>query len=359
MQKQTEFYVVEFGGTSWNVPTRYRDLQPVGHGAYGSVCSAWDNQLNHKVAIKKLARPFQTDIHAKRTYREIKMLRHMDHDNIIILIDLFSPNNSLETFEDVYMVTPLMGADLNAIVRTQTLSDEHVQFLIYQILRGLKYLHSANIIHRDLKPSNIAVNEDCELRILDLGLARQRDDEMTGYVATRWYRAPEIMLQWMKYDRVVDIWSVGCIMVELINRHPLFPGMDHIDQLMKILSVTGFPEDDFLRKIESSDAITFLNNQRGNITQCPLASVCPGASPTALDLLKRMLTLDPTKRVSAAEALEHPYLAAYHDPDDEPDAVPYSDEWESQDLSVSEWRQLVWGTISEFTEPHLGSLANN
>ena len=99
------------------------------------------------------------------------------------------------------MVTHLMGADLNNIIKTQQLSDDHVQFLVYQIVRGMKYVHSAGIIHRDLKPSNIAVNEDCELKILDFGLARPTENEMTGYVATRWYRAPEIMLNWMHYNQ--------------------------------------------------------------------------------------------------------------------------------------------------------------
>lgn len=110
----------------------------------------------------------------------------MNHENVIGLLDVFHPGKSLETFSQVYMVTHLMGADLNNIIRTQKLSDDHVQFLVYQILRGLKYIHSAGIIHRDLKPSNIAVNEDCELKILDFGLARPTENEMTGYVATRY-----------------------------------------------------------------------------------------------------------------------------------------------------------------------------
>ena len=135
-----------------------------------------------------------------------------------------------------------MGADLNNIIKTQQLSDDHVQFLVYQIVRGMKYVHSAGIIHRDLKPSNIAVNEDCELKILDFGLARPTENEMTGYVATRWYRAPEIMLNWMHYNQTgktishfvqlcdllssVDLWSVGCIMAEMLTGKTLFPGTD-------------------------------------------------------------------------------------------------------------------------------------
>merc|ERR1739846_55789 len=187
------------------------------------------------MAIKKLARPFQSAIHAKRTYRELRMLKHMKHENIIGLLDVFTPAESINDFHDVYFVTALMGADLNNIVKTQKLSDDHVQFLVYQILRGMKYVHSAGIIHRDLKPSNIAVNEDCELRILDFGLARPTENEMTGYVATRWYRAPEIMLNWMHYHQTVDIWSVGCIMAEMLTGRTLFPGTDRKYYNFKIL----------------------------------------------------------------------------------------------------------------------------
>ncbi|KAK0088137.1 hypothetical protein PV325_013024, partial [Microctonus aethiopoides] len=220
------FHKVEINKTEWEVLDRYQMLTPVGSGAYGQVCSAVDVLTNQKVAIKRLAKPFQSAVHAKRTYRELRMLKHMNHENVIGLLDVFHPGSNIEDFDQVYLVTHLMGADLNNIVRTQKLSDDHVQFLVYQILRGLKYIHSAGIIHRDLKPSNIAVNEDCELKILDFGLARPTENEMTGYVATRWYRAPEIMLNWMHYNQTVDIWSVGCIMAELLTGRTLFPGTD-------------------------------------------------------------------------------------------------------------------------------------
>jgi p38 MAP kinase len=228
------YYQLELNKTAWEVPQKYTNLAPIGHGAYGQVCSAIDTTrpekdgMFHKVAIKKLARPFQTAIHAKRTYRELKMLKHMNHENIIGLLNVFTPCKTLSEFSDVYLVNHLMGADLNNIVKTQKLSDDHVQFLVYQVLRGMKYVHSAGIIHRDLKPSNIAVNEDCELRILDFGLARPTENEMTGYVATRWYRAPEIMLNWMHYSQTVDMWSVGCIMAEMLTGKTLFPGTDRM-----------------------------------------------------------------------------------------------------------------------------------
>lgn len=134
---------------------------------------------------------------------------------------------SYEDFEDVYIVSELMDTDLHQIISSgQNLSDDHCQYFMYQILRGLKYIHSAQVLHRDLKPSNILVNENCDLKICDFGLARITDIEMTGYVSTRYYRAPEIMLTWQHYDKAVDIWSVGCIFAEMLIGQPLFPGKD-------------------------------------------------------------------------------------------------------------------------------------
>ena len=214
----------EVSKTQWEMPERYTNLAPLGMGAYGLVSSAFDNKLKTNVAIKKFSRPFTSELHAKRCYREICLLKFVQHENVIALIDLFTPAARYDDFNDVYVVTELMDADLQNILKTHRLEEEQVQFLVYEILRGLKYIHSAGIVHRDLKPSNLAISSDYDLRILDFGLARQAENEMTGYVATRWYRAPEIMLNWMRYDTKVDVWSVGCIMAEMISGKPLFPG---------------------------------------------------------------------------------------------------------------------------------------
>ncbi|XP_077495187.1 p38b MAP kinase isoform X1 [Amblyomma americanum] len=359
------FHRVELNKTVWEVPVRYTNLSPIGVGAYGQVCSALDKERKHKVAIKKLSRPFQSAIHAKRTYRELRLLKHMDHENVIGLLDVFTPSTTLEDFHDVYLVNHLMGSDLNNIIRTQRLSDDHVQFLVYQILRGLKYIHSAGIIHRDLKPSNIAVNEDCELKvsafsaaaavkrvqlprpcselwkgewILDFGLARHAEVEMTGYVATRWYRAPEIMLNWMHYNQTVDIWSVGCIMAELITGKTLFPGNDHIHLLNMIIRLLGTPSEEFLEKISSLSARNYIRSLPV-MRKKNFAEVFQGANEKAIDLLERMLELDADKRPTATEALAHPYLASLADPSDEPSAEPCDQSFEDRDLSVHEWKR--------------------
>ena len=147
-----------------------------------------------------------------------------------------------------------MECDLAAIIRSgQPLTDAHFQSFIYQILCGLKYIHSANVLHRDLKPGNLLVNADCELKICDFGLARIQDPQMTGYVSTRYYRAPEIMLTWQKYDVEVDIWSAGCIFAEMLEGKPLFPGKDHVNQFSIITELLGTPPDDVIQTICSEN----------------------------------------------------------------------------------------------------------
>jgi p38 MAP kinase len=343
------YYKEDMNKCEWVVPDRYKNLNTIGAGAYGQVCSGLDSMTNCQVAIKKLSRPFQSLMHAKRAHREIKLLKHMMHENAISLMDTFSPQDTLETFQDVYLVTPLMGADLSSIVKVQNLSDEHVQFLVYQILRGLKYIHSAGVIHRDLKPSNVAVNENCELKILDFGLARiGADDGMTGYVATRWYRAPEIMLNWMQYNSKVDIWSVGCIMAELLTRRTLFPGNDHIDQLTQIMSHVGKPSETFLNRITSANARSYILSMPA-FPKKSFDVIFPNASPIAREILNHMLMLDPEERFSAEDCLRHPYFASYHDPEDEPTAPLFDIGYEeSNELTIDDFKALIFKEVKNF-----------
>lgn len=223
----------------FELDTRYKLLENIGNGAYGVVCSAIDTQNDSKVAIKKIPRTFDVVTTAKRTYRELKILKHFKHDNIISIKNILKPPADLEQFNDVYVVLDLMETDLHHIIHSQQpLTEEHARYFLYQILRGLKYIHSANVLHRDLKPSNLLVNEDCELKIGDFGMARglssspsEQKRVMTEYVATRWYRAPELMLSLNEYSEAIDMWSVGCIFAEMLGRKHLFPGTNYLNQL--------------------------------------------------------------------------------------------------------------------------------
>jgi len=155
--------------------TNYEAIENIGTGAYGVVCSAVNLlRPGDRVAIKKIPDIFGQTTVAMRTYREIKILKHFRHDNIIAIREILKPrNNQLSTYRDVYIVLDLMESDLHRIIHSQQeLSDEHVRYFLYQILRGLKYIHSANVVHRDLKPSNLLVNENCLLKIGDFGKER-------------------------------------------------------------------------------------------------------------------------------------------------------------------------------------------
>lgn len=232
----------------FELDTRYKLLENIGNGAYGVVCSAVDTKNGSKVAIKKIPRAFDVVTTAKRTYRELKILKHFKHDNIISIKNILKPPEDLEKFDDVYVVLDLMETDLHHIIHSQQqLTDEHVRYFLYQILRGLKYIHSAKVLHRDLKPSNLLVNQDCELKIGDFGMARglssspsEQKRVMTEYVATRWYRAPELMLSLSEYSEAIDMWSVGCIFAEMLGRKHLFPGTNYLNQL-QVISTFGFP----------------------------------------------------------------------------------------------------------------------
>ncbi|KAL2121525.1 hypothetical protein VTJ04DRAFT_5552 [Mycothermus thermophilus] len=244
-----EFVRSQIFGTTFEITSRYTDLQPVGMGAFGLVCAARDQLTNQSVAIKKIMKPFSTPVLAKRTYRELKLLKHLRHENIISLNDIF-----ISPLEDIYFVTELLGTDLHRLLTSRPLESQFIQYFLYQIMRGLKYVHSAGVVHRDLKPSNILVNENCDLKICDFGLARIQDPQMTGYVSTRYYRAPEIMLTWQKYDVEVDIWSAGCIFAEMMDGKPLFPGKDHVHQFSIITELLGTPPDDVINTIASENA---------------------------------------------------------------------------------------------------------
>uniref|UniRef100_A0A672PP03 mitogen-activated protein kinase n=1 Tax=Sinocyclocheilus grahami TaxID=75366 RepID=A0A672PP03_SINGR len=318
------YYRQEVNKTVWEVLERYRDLKQVGTGAYGTVCYAFDRRTGTKVAIKKLHRPFQSDLFAKRAYRELRLLKHMKHDNVIGLLDVFTADLSLDRFHDFYLVMPFMGTDLGKLMKTERLSEDRVQYLVYQMLRGLKYIHAAGIIHRDLKPGNLAINEECELKILDFGLARQADSEMTGYVVTRWYRAPEVILSWMHYTQTVDIWSVGCIMAEMLLGKPLFKGNDHLDQLMEIMKITGTPTKEFTAKLQSED-------------------VC-----FTIHVLDSMLLLDPESRITAAEGLTLPFFSEFREPEEETEAPPYDHSLDEAEQSVEQWKKLTFTEILTF-----------
>jgi len=300
----------------------YQPVRIIGSGAYAVVCEAHNTVSGKKCAVKKNKGVFDHITDARRILREIKLLMHFQHQDIISMIDVIPPDSTdIDTFNDVYLVMPKMETTLAKVIRSrQKLTDRHYQFFMYQMCRGCAYMHSANVIHRDLKPENILINgADCNVKITDFGLARGvcKDDNVpigTEYVVTRWYRSPEVMCSAGFYDETVDIWSLGCIFAELILRRPLFPGQNYLDQLKIIFEIMGTPKD--LTWIKTPEAKRWVQKLKPHDGK-PLKSVFEKASDGALALLSRMLTMDPQHRYSALQCIRDPYLKDLHRPEDE------------------------------------------
>lgn len=322
----------------------------IGKGAYGIVWKAIDKKTKEIVALKKNFDAFQNATDAQRTFREIIFLQELSgHENIIRLQNVIRAEND----RDIYLVFDFMDTDLHAVIRANILEDIHKQYIIYQVLKCLKYMHSANLLHRDLKPSNLLLNSECHVKVADFGLARSLDCKdpdatplLTDYVATRWYRAPEILLGSNKYTKGVDMWSLGCILAELLLGKPVFPGTSTLNQLDRVMEITGRPSQEDIEAINSPLAQTMLESLPPTKAK-KLRDVFPTASDEALDLLKNLMHFNPGKRLTAEQALKHPYVAQFHNPDDEPICtkrinIPIDD---NQKFAIRDYRNKLYADI--------------
>jgi serine/threonine protein kinase len=338
---------------------RYTLVSVIGEGAYGVVCSAVDNQTREKVAVKRIRRVFDEVPEAVRILRELRFLRLLrSHENIITIREVLAPSQR-DSFNDVFVVFELMPADLNRVLRAKiALSQDHIRWLMYQLLQALHYMHSCNVLHRDIKPNNIMINERCDLRVIDFGLARlaynQQEDMAcwTDYVATRWYRAPELIMSYSsRYSAAIDIWSAGCIFAELLNHgEPLFPGVNSFHQLELIVKLLGTPNEESIAKVRNPKAKQHLRSLPKRPPQ-PLAEVFPDTPPDALDLLQNLLQFDPDKRLTALEGLQHVYFRGLYAPESIVTGNPLSSEeffFEREQVTADQLRLLFWEEILHY-----------
>ncbi|RHZ09819.1 hypothetical protein DYB26_005108 [Aphanomyces astaci] len=374
-------------GTKFRIYSRYQLIRAIGHGAYGVVIAASDQVTGNAVAIKNIPKTFDDLVDAKRIVREIRLMRHLTHPNIVHVLDVMRPP-SLAKFEDTYIVTDLMETDLHRVVQSpEPLECDHIAYMTYQLLAAVRYMHSANVLHRDIKPSNVLVNRDCLVKVCDFGLARgisssssvnastpssstsstsssthgelvdaTPDAALTEYVVTRWYRAPELLLS-SKYSYPVDTWSVGCIVAEMFNRTALFPGHDHVHQLQLVTSVLGSPSVADLGFVTNEKAKRWLSKQATQVPR-PWTSVVPSAPPDAIDLLQNLLKFDPRQRISIDDALRHPFVAPYMDDDAEVLApTPFDFSFEQLDpLDKPALQRLIFQDVCHFHPDALDEL---
>ncbi|CAL9701419.1 unnamed protein product [Knipowitschia caucasica] len=328
----------------FDLGSRYMDLKPLGYGGNGLVFSAVDTDCDKRVAVKKIILTDPQSV--KHALREIKIIRRLDHDNIVKVFETLGPSGrrltedvvSLTEVNSVYIVQDHMETDLCQLLERGLLSEDHARLFMYQLLRGLKYIHSANVLHRDLKPANLFVNtEDLVLKIGDFGLARIMDPHYShkGHLSeglvTKWYRSPRLLLSPNNYTKAIDMWAAGCIFAEMLTGKTLFAGAHELEQMQLILeSIPVLREED--RQELHTVIPVFIRNDMST-PHMPLKTLLPEVSPQALDFLEKILTFNPMDRLTAEEALAHPYMSDYSFPLDEPISLhPFHIEDEVDDI---------------------------
>ncbi|NWW87437.1 MK15 kinase, partial [Rhynochetos jubatus] len=332
------------------VAHKYKIKRRLGKGAYGIVWKAVDRRTGEIVAVKKIFDAFRNRTDAQ--LRLFLLQEFGEHPNIIKLLDVIRAQND----KDIYLIFESMETDLHAVIkRGNLLKDIHKCYILYQLLKATKFIHSGNVIHRDQKPSNILLDADCFVKLCDFGLARslcqtnedQGNPALTEYVATRWYRAPEILLSSRSYTKGVDMWSIGCILGEMLLGRPLFPGTSTVNQMEQILRVIPAPSPEGRTLHGESPGIvhhSFLTCRQ----QVTFEEILPSSTPSpAVDLLKKLLVFNPANRLTAEEALQHPYVRRFHCPAREPSLdhdviLPLGDDIQ---LTVAEYRNKLYKVI--------------
>jgi mitogen-activated protein kinase 15 len=293
---------------------RFSVLKKVGSGAYGHVWKVEEKTTRKVFALKKIFDAFQHATDAQRTYREMEILRQLEHPNIIKLYETIRADNN----KDVYLLFEYMEADLHNVIAEGILKDVHVRFILYQMAKALKYLHSAKLIHRDLKPSNILVNSNCAIKLCDFGLVRSLNSSLltavlTEGVATRWYRSPEVLLGSKSYSTPADVWSFGCIIYEILAQKPLFAGSCTMDQIEKICSFTGYPTEEDITSLESEMSRSLIKEMKVP-SGCSPSAFLKDFNPLYADLLQRILVFNPKKRMTIEDILQHEIVKEFHKP---------------------------------------------
>lgn len=285
---------------------QYEKVEKIGEGTYGVVYKARDRVTNETIALKKIRLEQEDEGVPSTAIREISLLKEMQHGNIVSLRDVVHSEKRL------YLVFEYLDLDLKKHMDScpEFSKDPRlIKMFLHQILRGIAYCHSHRILHRDLKPQNLLIDRCTNaLKLADFGLARAFGIPVrtfTHEVVTLWYRAPEILLGSRHYSTPVDVWSVGCIFAEMVNQRPLFPGDSEIDELFKIFRVLGTPNEDTWPGVTS---LPDFKNAFPKWTPKDLKSVVSNLDSSGLDLLSKMLVLDPTRRITARNALAHEYF---------------------------------------------------
>ncbi|XP_021906358.1 cell division control protein 2 homolog D [Carica papaya] len=291
----------------------FKKLEKVGEGTYGKVYRAIEKATGKTVALKKTRLHEDDEGVPPTTLREVSILRMLSRDpHVVRLLDVKQAQNK-EGKTVLYLVFEYMDTDLKKFIKSHCHTGENilaktVKSLMYQLCKGVAFCHAHGVLHRDLKPHNLLMDrQTMSLKIADLGLARAFTLPIKKYtheILTLWYRAPEVLLGATHYSTAVDVWSVGCIFAELVTTHALFPGDSELQQLLHIFRLLGTPNEKVWPGVSS-----LVNwHEYPQWSPLSLSSAVPKLDKDGVDLLSQMLQYDPSKRISAKKAMEHPYF---------------------------------------------------
>lgn len=280
----------------------YQRIEKIGEGTYGVVYKAKDINTQKYVALKRIRLDSETEGVPSTAIREISLLKDLQHHSIVELFDVAVMDSS------IFMIFEYLDMDLKKLLDKfkSSFTPKLVKSYMHQMLDAIGFCHMHRILHRDLKPQNLLVDRDGHLKLADFGLARSFNVPMRAYtheVVTLWYRAPEILLGTKFYATGVDIWSLGCIFAEMILKRPLFPGDSEIDQLYRIFRTRGTPDD------SNWPGVSQLSDYKRSFPRWDGQGVPEEIELyRAKDLFELLMVYDPTKRISAQDAMQHSYF---------------------------------------------------
>ncbi|ORZ14532.1 protein serine/threonine kinase [Absidia repens] len=283
---------------------KYQKIEKLGEGAYGIVYKAQNRETGEVVALKRIRLDNEEEGVPCTAIREISLLKELKHPNIVRLYDVLHKERKL------ILVFEYLDSDLKKFLDSNggDIDELTIKQMMYQLLKGIAFCHEHRVLHRDLKPQNLLINKKGELKLGDFGLARAFGIPVRSYsrdVVTLWYRAPDVLMGSKQYSTSIDLWSAGCIFAEMASGSPLFPGSSVSDQLQCIFKVLGTPTDETWPKVSQ---VPEYKRDFEIFAPISLESILPKLDPLGIDLLKKLLEYPPEKRITASNALQHPYF---------------------------------------------------